>query len=237
MTTSTPLIKVGISSCLLGQQVRYDGSDKLSALCTQELGRYFEFVPTCPEAGAGLGIPRPPIRLVGDPAAPRAVRVADPDIDVTDRLKDYGTARLPGLHDLCGYIFTGNSPSCGLFRVKVYQQNGSSYTESGRGIFAAELTRQLPLLPVEEDGRLQDAVLRENFITRVFATHHWRQLCAGGLTAAGLSDFHARYEYTLMAHAPQQYRILDRMLADAGRHDPALLGEQYFAALMRALQP
>ncbi len=231
-----PSIKVGISSCLLGQAVRYNGGHKLSTLCTQELGRYFEFVPTCPEAGAGLGIPRPPIRLTGAPGAPRAVHVSDASIDVTDQLQAYGAQRIPELGGLSGYIFIKNSPSCGLFRVKVYRADGVPQMEAGRGIFATALTRAYPLLPVEEDGRLQDPVLRENFIARVFAWHRWQHMKQQGLSAAGLIDFHSRYKYTLMAHSPQQYQVLGRMLADAGKQLPDVLGEQYFAGLMQALQ-
>lgn len=229
------LIKVGISSCLLGQAVRYDGGHKLSTLCRDTLGRCFEFVPTCPEAGAGLGIPRPPIQLVGAVAAPRAVQVADSSIDVTARLKTYSAARLPELSDLCGYIFINNSPSCGLFHVNVFRPDGSA-AAAGRGIFAAALTSAMPLLPVEEAGRLQDPVLRENFITRVIAWHNWRQLCATGLSTAAIIDFHSRYKYTVMAHSPQQYQVLGRMLSDAGKHDAKQLGERYFGALIQALQ-
>ena len=229
-------IKVGISSCLLGNEVRYNGGHKLSTLCTNDLSRYFVFVPTCPEAGAGLGIPRPPIRLVGDPHAPRAVRVQDAGVDVTDSLKAYSATRLPELGDLCGYIFIKNSPSCGLFRVKVYRANGMPHDEPARGIFATEFTRAYPLLPVEEDGRLQDPVLRENFIARVFAWRNWQEMKANGLSAAALIDFHSRYKYTLMAHSPQQYQQLGRMLADAGKHDSSVLGERYFSGLMQALQ-
>jgi uncharacterized protein YbgA (DUF1722 family)/uncharacterized protein YbbK (DUF523 family) len=236
MTTGTAKIRVGISSCLLGEEVRYNGGHKQSSVCTDQLSRYFEFVSSCPELGAGLGVPRPPIRLVGDPAAPRAVRVVNSSVDVTDQLLAYSATRLPELADLNGYIFIKNSPSCGLFRVKVYQENGHPHVEPGRGIFAQALTSAMPLLPVEEDGRLQDPVLRENFITRVFALHNWKLLVAKGLTAARLTAFHARYKYTLMAHNPQQYQRLGRMLADAGNHDPAELGERYFEALMRALQ-
>lgn len=236
MNSSQFPIKVGISSCLLGQPVRYNGGHKLSTLCTSELARFFEFVPSCPEAGAGMGIPRQPIRLVGDPAAPRAVQVEDSSSDFTAALEDYSARRIPELQDLCGYIFIRNSPSCGLFRVKVYRDNGTLHQESGRGIFANALTRAQPLLPVEEDGRLQDPVLRENFITRVFAWHNWRQVQHAGLSARALTDFHARYKYTLMAHSPQDYQALGRMLADAGRQAAEELGTRYFAALMQALQ-
>lgn len=236
MNTSGEKIKVGISSCLLGQQVRYDGGHKHSRLCTDELSQYFDFVPSCPELGAGLGVPRPAIRLVGDPLAPRAVHVQDNSIDVTQKLEAYAQVRLPQLEQLAGYIFIKNSPSCGLFRVKVYQDNGYPHADSGRGIFAAALTRAMPLLPVEEDGRLQDPVLRENFITRVFAWHNWQHLQAKGISAAGLIDFHSRYKYTLMAHSSVDYATLGRMLADAGKHDPVKLGAEYFLSLMQTLK-
>jgi uncharacterized protein YbgA (DUF1722 family)/uncharacterized protein YbbK (DUF523 family) len=231
-----PRIKVGISSCLLGQEVRYDGGHKRSALCAQELGQLFEFVPTCPEAGAGLGVPRPAVQLRGDPAAPRAVGVLDSSLDVTDRLQAYADQRLAALGDLCGYVFIRNSPSCGLMRVKLYDAAGSLRDETSRGIFAEAFTRAYPQLPVEEEGRLQDPVLRENFITRVFALHNWRQLQQKGVSAAGLTDFHARYKYTVMAHSPRHYQELGRMLADAGKQQPVALGERYFAGLMEALQ-
>ena len=236
INSTTPRIKVGVSACLLGQEVRYNGGHKHLPLLTNELAKYFDFVPTCPEVGAGMGIPRPAIRLVGDPAAPRAVEVDNPEKDFTEPLQRYADARIPQLRDLAGYIFIKNSPSCGLFRVKVYRSNGMPDQTPGRGLFAAALTKAQPLLPVEEDGRLQDPVLRENFITRVFAMHAWQQLCAKGLSAAALVEFHSRYKYTLMAHAGPDYVKLGQMLADAGKHDPNELGPRYFELMMQLLQ-
>lgn len=229
-------VKVGVSACLLGQEVRYNGTHKHMALLTQELSRYFDFIPSCPELGAGMGVPRPPVRLVGDAAEPRVLRVDDSSQDFTEALQQYADSRIPQLQGIAGYIFTRNSPSCGLFRVKVYQQNGLLASTPGRGVFAAALTRAQPLLPVEEDGRLQDPVLRENFITRVFAMHEWQQLCAVGLSMSRLQALHARYKYTLMAHAPQGYSTLGRMLAEAGNQDVQALGTRYFAAMMQILQ-
>ena len=229
-------IKVGISSCLLGEEVRYNGGHKHSTLCTRDLARYFDFVSICPEVGIGMGVPRKPIRLVGDPADPQAVGVDDPAKNVTDSLKAFGREQAGTLDDLSGYIFIKGSPSCGLFRVKVYNDRGMPQEQTGRGIYARVITDTFPLLPVEESGRLGDAVLKENFITRVYAWHNWHALKATGLTAAKLTDFHARYKYTLMAHNPQSYSALGRMLADAGNQDPQDLGNAYFAALMTALQ-
>lgn len=228
-------IKVGISSCLLGQPVRYDGTHKHLRLATDSLSRYFDFVAECPEMGIGMGVPRKPIRLVGKPEAPRVVAVHDEKLDYTDALQQFGEVKAAEHSDLCGYIFMKNSPSCGLFRVKVYQQNGYPAQTPGRGIFAKAFTDRHPLLPVEESGRLSDPLLRENFVTRVFAYADWQTLKAQGLTHQAILNFHARYKYCLMAHSPADYSALGRMLADAGKHESEQLGEHYFAALMRVL--
>jgi hypothetical protein len=181
-------------------------------------------------------VPRPAVQLRGDPGAPRAIGVHDANLDVTDQLQAYSDRRLPELSDLCGYIFIRNSPSCGLVRVKLHDDAGNPRAETSRGIFAAAFARAYPLLPMEEEGALHDPVLRETFITRVFAVHNWRQLERQGLSAAALTDFHARYKYTVMAHSPGHYQQLGQMLADAGQQDPAALGARYFAGLMEALQ-
>lgn len=229
-------IRVGISSCLLGEEVRYNGGHKRSHLCTRELARYFDFVSVCPEVGIGMGVPRKPVRLVGNPENPSAVEVDNPAHDVTSALRDYARAKAGELHDLSGYIFIKGSPSCGLFRVKVYNEKGNPVEATGRGIYAGVITDSLPLLPVEEAGRLQDAVLKENFISRVYAYHNFYLLKQDGLTAKKLIDFHSRYKYTLMAHNPQSYSPLGRMLSDAGNQDPLELGTRYFGKLMEALE-
>lgn len=235
MSAETNKPRVGISTCLLGQAVRYDGAHKFSPLCA-ELVRLVDFVPTCPELGAGLGVPRPPIRLVGDARAPRALRVDDPRVDVTQALQDFAAARLPELQNLCGYVFIQNSPSCGLHGVKLYDEDGNLKEQGSRGLFAAALTTAWPWLPVVEECALYDEELREHFLTRVFVVRDWRELCQSGLTARKLIDFHSRYKYTLMAHDPGRYSKLGQLLADLGNDDPSELGERYFAALMRLLQ-
>jgi uncharacterized protein YbbK (DUF523 family) len=166
--------KVGISTCLMGRAVRYDGTGKYSSVCMEALSACFELVPTCPEMGAGLGVPRPPIRLVGDAAAPRALRVDAPEIDLTDALLDYAAQRVPELADLCGYIFIPNSPSCGLVGVKLYSAEGRLREQGTRGLFAAALTAAYPDLPVVEEGWLYDRAEREAFIARVTALHRQR---------------------------------------------------------------
>lgn len=228
-------IPIGISACLLGEEVRYNGGHKLSRLCSNKLSDFFEYRSICPEVGIGMGIPRRPIHLLGDPQAPRAVDIEDASKDVTDKLQQFARQTLPSLEAVCGYIFIKGSPSCGLFNVKVYREDNPTPLNEGRGIYARAITEAMPLLPVEEAGRLTDPVLRENFIARVFAYSRWQTLKKSGLSAAAIIEFHAAYKYTLMAHDPQSYNELGRMLADAGRHDPVDLGESYFAALMKAL--
>ena len=228
-------IEIGISSCLLGEEVRYNGGHKLSRLCVNTLSDFFEYKPVCPEVGIGLGIPRKPIHLIGDSEKPRAVNVNDESIDVTDRLIKFSEQTLPSLNTICGYIFIKGSPSCGLFKVKVYQKGNPHPEYSGRGIYANAVTKAMPLLPVEEAGRLTDPVLRENFIARVYAYHRWQLLLKEGLSAESILNFHACYKYSLMAHAPQTYTALGQLLADAGKYDPDELGEKYFAKLMPAL--
>lgn len=229
-------IKVGISSCLLGHEVRYDGTHKHLRLATESLSRYFEFVAECPEVGIGMSIPRKPIRLIGDPEKPDAVAVHDESINYSKALTEYGENKAKQFHDLSGYIFMKNSPSCGLFRVKVYQENGYPSHTPGRGLYAKALTDAHPLLPVEESGRLCEPLLRENFVTRVFAYANWQDMLKQGLNTKAILDFHVRYKYTLMAHSPSKYAELGRMLADAGNHDVDALAERYFTELMTTLK-
>lgn len=228
--------KIAISACLLGDEVRYNGGHKQSQLCSRTLSQYFELVPVCPEVAIGLGIPREPIRLVGDLRHPRAVGTVNPQLDATQPLADYGQRMAAELTDLCGYIFMQKSPSCGLERVKVYHANGSPQDGGGRGIYAEAFCARHPDLPVEEDGRLNDPVLRENFLTRVFAYAAWQDLLQQGLSRRGLTDFHARYKYLLMAHNPLQYKALGKLLGNMGQSDPAELGPRYFSQLMAALK-
>jgi uncharacterized protein YbbK (DUF523 family) len=168
-------IKIGVSSCLLGEPVRYDGGHKHEHFITDILGGYFSFVPVCPEVGCGLPIPREAMRLEGDPAAPRLLTNKS-RVDLTARMQAFCAAKLQELEqeDLCGFIFKKNSPSSGLFRVKVY--NNGTAVKNGRGLFAAAVAEHFPLLPLEEEGRLRDPVLRENFIERVFSYRRWKDL-------------------------------------------------------------
>jgi uncharacterized protein YbbK (DUF523 family) len=159
----TAPIRIGISSCLLGERVRYDGGHKRDAYIIETLGRHFEFVPICPEVAIGLGVPRKPIKLVGDPRSPRAVCVDDPTLDVTDKLSAYGARMARELDGISGYILKSRSPSCGMEGVEVFPS-----VATAAGLYARAFMDLQPLLPVEEEDRLADPALRENFIERVY---------------------------------------------------------------------
>jgi uncharacterized protein YbgA (DUF1722 family)/uncharacterized protein YbbK (DUF523 family) len=229
-----PPLSVAISDCLTGAEVRFDGSHKRSSLPHAVLDGLFSWRGYCPEVAIGMGVPRAPIRLVGSAESPRVVGVKDATVDVTDALREYGRRVVPELGDIVGFVFMKNSPSCGLFRVKVYPGPGKAPTGSGRGVFAAEITAALPHLPVEESGRLSDPVLLENFVTRTFAYAHWRCVQQHGLTAARLIAFHSAYKYLLMAHSITAYRAAGKLLADLSG-DVADIGGQYLGVLMRGL--
>ncbi|MNB94194.1 hypothetical protein D3C75_413430 [compost metagenome] len=228
--------KIAISACLMGLDVRYNGGHKESRLCSRTLTDYFDFIPVCPEVAIGLGVPRQPIRLVGSADQPEAVGTLDHNLNVTQPLATYGQEMAVQLGEICGYIFMQNSPSCGLERVKVYHANGARADSGGRGIYARAFCLRHPDLPVEEDGRLNDPVLRENFLTRVFAYNAWQQLRQEGMSRRSLTDFHSRYKYLLMAHNPVQYKTLGNLLGNMGKTDPQELGPRYFSELMAALK-
>lgn len=234
MARQNAKIRVGISACLLGDKVRYDGNHKHDAFITGTLGKVFEFIPVCPEVAIGMGVPRPPIRLVGHPLQPRAVGVADPSLDVTTPLTAYGRRMGVELKGISGYLFKSRSPSCGVWRVKVY--DGGAAAKQGTGLFAREIVTRQPLLPVEEEGRLGDPTLRENFITRVFAYHRWQELLTSGFTVSKLVEFHAAHKLLLMSHGTVYYRALGRLVAEAKNHRPNRLIDRYGSEFMAALK-
>jgi uncharacterized protein YbgA (DUF1722 family)/uncharacterized protein YbbK (DUF523 family) len=229
-------IRLGISACLLGDEVRYDGGHKRDPFLVDTLGPFVEWVRVCPEVELGLGVPRPPIRLVGDdPTAPRLV-VETSGEDLTARMRRWADGRVTGLArmGLHGYVLKRGSPSCGLLRVRVYGEDGAP-GRVGRGLFAAALVDALPLLPVEEEGRLTDPGLRESFIERVFAAARWQTFLAARPRVRDLVAFHAAHKFAVLAHSPRDYAELGRLVADAG---PRLAGKtlaDYGARFMRAL--
>jgi uncharacterized protein YbgA (DUF1722 family)/uncharacterized protein YbbK (DUF523 family) len=229
-------IKLGVSSCLLGNKVRFDGGHKLDPFLVNTLGQYVEYVPVCPEVEAGFPVPREAFRLVGDPAAPRLM-TRQSGIDATARMEAWIAKKLPVLEKegLCGFIFKSKSPSSGMERVKVYNEKGMA-EKNGVGLFARALMARLPLLPVEEEGRLQDIQLRENFIVRIFAYRRWRELLALGVTAGRLVDFQRRHKLLLMAHSPDMARRLGKLVAAAGARPTAEIHPEYERLLLGALK-
>jgi len=231
--------RIGVSSCLLGQPVRYDAGHKHDAWVTDMLGRFFDFVAVCPEMEIGLGTPRETLHLEGKPGAVRLVAPKSGS-DHTERMSAWAAEKTAGLarQSLCGYILKKDSPSCGLERVRLYAAGSTSAPgRDGRGLFAAALVRRFPTLPVEEEGRLQDARLRENFVTRVFAFGRWLDLQRQGLTRARLFRFHERHKYVLMAHSQAGARRLGHLLGGAGRaSDIARLAAAYLEEFTAVMQ-
>lgn len=231
---NTGPIYVGISSCLLGQKVRFDGGHKRDAYLVETLGRWFTWVPVCPEVEIGLGIPRPSLRLV---RADEDVRLVEPKTgrDLTETMRTYARERVGQLAplNLCGFILKKDSPSCGMERVKVY--GGGMPQRQGRGMFAAELISRFPLLPVEEEGRLNDPRLRENFVERVFAYRRLQLLFSQRWTVGDLVAFHTEHKLQLMAHHPETYRALGRLVAEARSWSREELRSRYEELFMRCL--
>lgn len=230
------LIKLGISACLLGEKVRYDGGHKLDRFLRDTLGQWVSFVPVCPEVECGLSVPRESMRLVGDPSDPRLVAEKS-GTDHTARMKTWAEQRLEQLatEDLCGFIFKSRSPSSGMERIKVYGPNGIP-AKVGVGVFARMFMRRFPQLPVEDEGRLQDPALRENFIERIFVMRRWRSLVTGKRSLGALVDFHTRHKLLIMSHSVEIYRGLGRLVAGGKSLPTGELYDLYLESLMKALK-
>lgn len=228
-------IRIGISSCLVGQEVRFDGGHKRNGYVLNSLSQYFEFVPYCPEVAIGMGVPRPPMRLVQQQDGVHAVGTQDPSLDNTEALRDYAFEVAGQLQAVSGYILKKDSPSCGMERVRVYDSNNIP-ARTGSGIYADTLMQCHPDLPFEEEGRLMDPVLRENFIERVFIYYRWQQMIKDGLTPSALVDFHSRHKFNVLAHDEPAYRRLGRLVADAGKEQLESLAGRYIELLMQALK-
>ena len=229
-------IRLGVSACLLGQSVRWDGNHARDAFVADVLGPYVEYVPVCPEVEAGFGIPRPPMRLVGDPSHPRLV-LSGSGVDQTERMESWAAGRVAQLADegLHGFIFKKGSPSSGMERVKVYPGGDGPPVRRGQGVFARIFMERFPLLPVEEEGRLNDPVLRENFIERLFALARWRDFRREA-SRGGLVTFHTTHKLLLLSHSTEHYRTLGRLVAGAAaRPLPEVLAE-YEHLLLTALK-
>ncbi|WP_432822579.1 YbgA family protein [Trichloromonas sp.] len=228
-------LRLGISSCLLGEKVRFDGGHKRDPFLVETLGRYVEYVPVCPEVEMGLSTPREALRLVGDPEKPRLVFSRSGE-DITGRMTAWARRRVGELEseNLCGFIFKSRSPSSGMERVKLYDRNGVPKKE-GVGLFARIFMEHFPLLPVEEDGRLHDPGLRETFIESIFTLKRWRETAGRRGTPSALVDFHTRHKLLILAHSTELYREMGRLVAQGGTVPTSVLYEGYLKLLMKAL--
>lgn len=229
-------IKLGISACLLGQSVRYDGGHQLDHFLKETLGRYVDYVPVCPEVECGFGVPREAFRLVGRPDHPRLMTIHTKQ-DFTERMEAWARKRVGMLakEGLCGFIFKGGSPSSGMERVKVYDEKGMP-AKIGVGIFARIFMEDCPLTPVEEDGRLHDPVLRENFIERIFALRRMAEVGREGNPLRAIVDFHTQNKLQIMSHSAKHLQEMGRLVANAKESDPQHLLNRYQTLLMAALK-
>ncbi len=229
-------IKIGISSCLLGNPVRFDGGHKLDRFLVDTLGQYVEYVPVCPEVEVGFPVPRESLRLVGDPSAPRLVTTRSKE-DHTERMVTWARQRVRSLEGegLCGFIFKSNSPSSGMERVKVYNEKGMP-EKKGTGLFARVFMDHFPLVPVEDEGRLHDPKLRENFIEAIFTLRRWRETIGQGRRLGNLVAFHTNHKLLILAHNPEHYRQMGKLVAGGKSAKADTLFSQYEAHLVDALR-
>jgi uncharacterized protein YbgA (DUF1722 family)/uncharacterized protein YbbK (DUF523 family) len=237
MSTAISMVRIGISSCLLGRKVRFDGGHKRDPFLTETFGRFVEWVPVCPEVEAGFGTPREAMRLVDDGGRLRLLTVKTAR-DLTDTMERYARRRANQLADerLCGYVLKKDSPSCGMARVKVYGPHNVP-ARTGVGLFAAALRARHPFLPLEEEGRLADPRIRDNFTERVFAYHRLRALFAGRWTLGALVSFHTAHKLSLLAHSNTAYQSLGRLVAGGKSLSRADLESRYTEGFMNALEP
>ncbi|WP_297203397.1 2-thiouracil desulfurase family protein [uncultured Pluralibacter sp.] len=213
-------IPIGISACLLGESVRFDGGHKRLHFAVNELSNWVRYEPVCPEMAIGLPVPRPALRLVKDEQEGMQLRFSDGrEGDLTEKMRDFTRQRIARFEGLCGYIVCAKSPSCGMERVRIYDADSKNNRKAGRGIYTQMLMDAFPWLPVEEDGRLQDPHLRENFVERVYALHELHALRDSGLKRGALIAFHSRYKLLLLAHSQPLYRELGRFVASIGDWD------------------
>jgi uncharacterized protein YbgA (DUF1722 family)/uncharacterized protein YbbK (DUF523 family) len=229
-------IRIGVSACLLGQPVRFDGGHKHDHYLTDTLGQYLDFVPVCPEVESGFPIPREALRLVGNPQNPRLI-TSRTNIDYTDHMVDWAEKRVRELETegLCGFIFKSDSPSSGLMRVKVYNPKGMA-EKKGVGLFARTFVQHFPLLPVEEEGRLNDPKLRETFIEQIFTLKRWRESLAQGRSMKTLIDFHSRHKLLMLSHSPANAGVMGKLVADGKQMPIQAVYAKYESLLIETLR-
>ncbi|WP_027251288.1 YbgA family protein [Photobacterium halotolerans] len=229
-------IPVGISACVLGEKVRFDGGHKRNRFVTDELAKFVQFRPVCPEMAIGLPVPRPTIRLVQRENGERLVDSKGGELDFTEKMQAFADKHISGIQSLCGFVVCAKSPTCGMERVKLYIPNGNTVPGGTVGVFTQKLMTAMPWLPVEEDGRLQDPVLRENFVFRIHALHDFYQNVGSCLSLDAFVKFHSRYKFVLMAHSPTAYREMGQLVAGIKDWDLAEFFVEYRQQFMDALK-
>jgi len=229
-------IKIGISSCLLGEKVRYDGGHKLDRYITDTLGHYFEWFPVCPEVEYGLPVPRESMHLIGDPASPRIVTIRT-GVDHSEGMKKWAADKLTQIEkeDLCGFIFKSKSPSSGIGGIKVYTSSGIP-SNKGTGIFGGAFMSYFPLIPVIDDGRLHNPNLRENFIEQVLVYKRWKEFLKNSTEIRDLVAFHTHLKLLILSHSPKHYSTLGKLVAQAKKYKPDVLYSEYISILMDGLR-
>ena len=226
---------IGVGACLVGGKVRYNGESKRKNPHIERLNGHLNLQAFCPEIAIGMGVPRETVRLVGDLGAERLMDSATQSLDYTDPMRDYASSVMEKNPEMAGYILVKGSPSCGFERVKRYNDKGNAVLNDSVGIFAAQLRRLDPLLPCEEDGRLNDAGLRENFVNRVFAYHQWKEFSAGSVDHHGLIEFWSHYKYLLMSHHVPTYKEIGRLLSRSAATSIHETAKQFITLLMTGL--
>ncbi len=235
MTNNTKRPQVGVSACLLGETVRYDGGHKANAWILGPLAERFDFVPSCPEVAIGLGVPRLPIQLVGNPERPCLLGVDDPCHEVTHSLEAYARFRVGQLSGLSGYLCKTNSPSCGMRGVNVYPHGGGEPMQTGQGMFIRILMSSFPWLPVEEEGRLKDKGVRKNFVDRVLIYHRWQRFLRSGLSVSGLMGFHRRHQHLINIRSHTSAGELEKLLSHLSTAELNQIALTYVGTLMSLL--
>jgi uncharacterized protein YbgA (DUF1722 family)/uncharacterized protein YbbK (DUF523 family) len=229
-------IRIGISSCLIGRNVRYDGGHAHDRYITDTLGRYFTWIPVCPEVEYGLPVPREAMHLTGNPQSPHIITIRT-GIDHTAGIQEWTENKLRMLEhdDLCGFIFKSKSPSSGIAQVKIYSRNGFPVAR-GAGIFGGAFMQRFPLIPIIDEGRLHDPVLRENFIERVFVYHRWKELTEQKMVLRDLIHFHTDHKLLIMSHSGKYLSMLGRLIAGTKDSKTRDLFAHYIVLLMEGLK-
>ena len=229
-------IKIGMSSCLLGEEVRWDGDHKHDQYVRDVLGSYFDYVSICPEVDVGMGVPRETVALYGTLENPKMITKRS-KTDWTKKMNHYTKDRIHELtkENLCGYVFKSKSPSCGIGKVPIYSEFGSSRMRHGSGMFASSFVKVFPLVPVEDEGRLHDPVIRENFIVRIFCFHRLQLLVRKSFSIGSLVRFHTRHKFLILSHSRKKYDDMGELVANAKKIKTAELKTRYSKLFMAAL--